>query len=611
MTTRDLWYGTSGSRRPKVVFVGEAWGREEETVSQPFVGQSGRELFRMLLESKVWNHNELLIQALATPSFRDWISLRNEWLELNEILLTNVVAERPQENELWHLFHPNLRNQVQEKLRGLKPGDEVKKGILRLRQQLEESSPALVVAVGNYALWATTECCSASNISMGNGVTTSVPGGITSWRGSMLLSTTLTSKPVRVLPLLHPAAILREWPLRSPTVHDLRTRVPLALRGEWTAPARVFLAPPSFDQALSRLSNWLDRAESGDNVRLACDIETSRGCITCVGWADSTQFGMSIPLVRLTVERGFENYWSYEEELILVRLQRKLLLHPRVCVIGQNFIYDMQYFITWFAVRPRLSFDTMLAQHLLFPGTPKGLDYISSLYCAHHRYWKDDGKEWNLKGSLEQLLVYNCEDLVRTFEAAEVLESQLKSNDLWTQWQEQLELNELALDMMERSIAIDTSHRANLAMELAMTATEYEEWFEKVLPDSHVKLAVQLKSKKVKAWYRSSIQQRMFFSHLGLRLPKNRKTGNESFGKEALTELTIKHPEYTRLFTALKEYRSVGVFHNTFIKAPLERNSRMKCSFNTGGTETFRWSSSENAFGRGTNLQNIPMGSEE
>jgi len=34
----------------------------------------------------------------------------------------------------------------------------------------------------------------------------------------------------------------------------------------------------------------------------------------------------------------------------------------------------------------------------------------------------------------------------------------------------------------------------------------------------------------------------------------------------------------------------------------------MRCSFNIAGTETFRFSSSENAFGTGTNLQNIPSG---
>jgi DNA polymerase I-like protein with 3'-5' exonuclease and polymerase domains len=41
------------------------------------------------------------------------------------------------------------------------------------------------------------------------------------------------------------------------------------------------------------------------------------------------------------------------------------------------------------------------------------------------------------------------------------------------------------------------------------------------------------------------------------------------------------------------------------LKSPLEPGSRMSCSYNVAGTENWRWSSSANAFGRGTNLQNI------
>ena len=37
----------------------------------------------------------------------------------------------------------------------------------------------------------------------------------------------------------------------------------------------------------------------------------------------------------------------------------------------------------------------------------------------------------------------------------------------------------------------------------------------------------------------------------------------------------------------------------------------MRCSYNICGTETFRLNSAENAFGSGTNLQNVPMGGEE
>ena len=41
------------------------------------------------------------------------------------------------------------------------------------------------------------------------------------------------------------------------------------------------------------------------------------------------------------------------------------------------------------------------------------------------------------------------------------------------------------------------------------------------------------------------------------------------------------------------------------LRTPLEPNGRMTCSYNVAGPETGRWSSSKNAYGRGTNLQNV------
>ena len=57
---------------------------------------------------------------------------------------------------------------------------------------------------------------------------------------------------------------------------------------------------------------------------------------------------------------------------------------------------------------------------------------------------------------------------------------------------------------------------------------------------------------------------------------------------------------------AIETYRSLSVFRNTFIMAPLDPDGRMRCSINVAGTETYRFSTSKNAWGRGTNLQNIP-----
>jgi DNA polymerase I-like protein with 3'-5' exonuclease and polymerase domains len=94
-------------------------------------------------------------------------------------------------------------------------------------------------------------------------------------------------------------------------------------------------------------------------------------------------------------------------------------------------------------------------------------------------------------------------------------------------------------------------------------------------------------------------------------MKRSRKTGNETLDAEALERLRKDVPWAGRIWDALELQRSIGVFYNTFIGAELEMDGRMKCSFNTAGTETFRWSSSTNAFWRGTNLQNIPKGEEK
>jgi DNA polymerase I-like protein with 3'-5' exonuclease and polymerase domains len=248
----------------------------------------------------------------------------------------------------------------------------------------------------------------------------------------------------------------------------------------------------------------------------------------------------------------------------------------------------------------------MLAHHLLFPGTPKGLDYLSSLYCRHHWYWKEDHKEWDMRGSIEQLLAYNATDCIRNYEVNTVLRSLIPKMGMEAQWAERRENNALALSMMRRGVRIDREHRALLAFELSAAADDLSRWFSSIVPQSEVAPDAKV------PWFASPTQQRIFFgSDLGLRLPLHRKTGNETFGKEALTILSERHPEFTRLFDMLGEFRSIRTFHNNFIKADLDPDERMRCMFNTAGTETFRWSSSTNAFGAGTNLQNIPKGEED
>jgi len=585
MTEADLFFGTSGPHDAAVVLVGESWGFEEMQQQKPFVGSSGQELDRMLLEAGI------------NPQ---------------SVLKTNVFNAQPEGNEAWRFFQPNSK--TVPLYRGLHPSTFALSELQRLHSLIRTVHPCLVIAAGNYALWATTECCSTSSLSTGNGATVRVPGGITSWRGSMLESNTVEGiNSLRVLPLIHPAAILRAWYQRAVTVHDLRTRVPAALSNMWraTTPAQVF-APPSFSAAIATLSGWLEHLR-GDNLRLSHDIETARGLITCMSFADGPHCGpataLVIPFVKPAAAGRWESYWTSEQEHELLTLSRQILAHPNVRIEGQNYLYDTQYLEAQLAVRPRLDFDTMLAHHLLFPGTPKGLDYLSSLYCRFHWYWKEDLKEWDTHIDFEQNLRYNAEDALRTFECATALRDLIQDNGMEELWEWERKKAALALTMMNRGIAIDRQHRTLLAFELSTALEERNAWLRSIIPQSW--LDGRMKSSK-SYWYSSPIQQRiLFYDILGLKGQTNRSTGNPTVNFEALQTLRSRNPELSRLFDTLIDCRSIHVYHDTFIQAPLEPDGRMKCSFNPAGTKTFRWSSSENAFRRGTNLQNLPIGEEE
>jgi DNA polymerase I-like protein with 3'-5' exonuclease and polymerase domains len=103
----------------------------------------------------------------------------------------------------------------------------------------------------------------------------------------------------------------------------------------------------------------------------------------------------------------------------------------------------------------------------------------------------------------------------------------------------------------------------------------------------------------------------LFYEVLGLKPQRNHKTGQQTVDDTALVKLHELYPQFGIVFELIREMRSCGVFYNTFIRARVDPDKRMRCQFKPDGTETYRWASSKNAFGGGGNLQNIPSGHEE
>lgn len=490
-----------------------------------------------------------------------------------DCLIANVVNKRPPNNNI-ELWMPSTKKEAALIGATWFAGKWCSKEILEGLEQLKElilSMPnlELVITLGNVPLWAMT-----SN------------WGITKWRGSQI-----TRDNLAIVPTYHPAAIMRMWEWRWIAVEDLK-RAKQWLDTGLEVPEYDFTIRPTYTVVLNYLSELLRRCESG-RVPLAVDLETRSRHIACIGLAQSATSAICIPFMTMTGP-----YWSETEEIEIVWQLYRILTHPNCEVIGQNYIYDRQYIARRWGFRSRMGHDTMVKHHLCFPGVPKGLDFLSSLYCKFHLYWKDESKDWDPKLGEEQLWIYNCKDAVTTFEANAKLDETIAAFGLKEQLAFQMSTAEIAFDMMLRGINVNLDYKMDLHSKLQGMLNEQ-------LAFIHKCTGVELEP--------SSPKQVQSFAYKVLGLPpiykhdKKKQTSRLTADKEAIEEwLSICDPLFRPLLQAIMDYRSLQVYNSTFALARLDDDGRFRCSINIAGTETFRWSTSEDAFGYGTNMQNIP-----
>jgi DNA polymerase I-like protein with 3'-5' exonuclease and polymerase domains/uracil-DNA glycosylase len=542
------------------MIVGEAPGDQEEREGMPFVGASGNELNRMLQEAGI----------LRSTCF-----------------VTNVVRRRPPGNDVGVFFAQRKSDITLQhiQLSGKYCLPVVLEGIELLKREIEMCQPDVIIALGNVALWALT----------GN-------WGITSWRGSQLACTlplALDYQP-KVIPTYHPALVLRQWAWRQTAVHDLRRAKGHIGQKVYNPRHYDFVIRPDYSTTIGILDGLLAELDKG-SFELTGDVETRAGHIDCFGLAWNKSSAICIPFMTMTGDpRG---YWPLEEETAIVWRLYQINKHPNFGGwTGQNFLYDAQYIYRHWWFLPKVKHDTMLSHHSMFSNSQKSLDYLASMYCEDYVYWKEDLKEADKHLSDDQRWEYNCKDCCYTYE---VLEGELNAikalTPSWPKLHEvhafQQHLFNPVLKTMNRGIRSDQKRRGEFAIVLQDEIAKREQFFIDTLDQP-----VNPKSPKQ--------MQELFYGTFGQKPIFNRKTGSITCDDEALTKIAGREPLLRPLIRRILEHRSLGVFLSTFVSAPLDSDGRIRCSFNIAGTETYRFSSSKNAFGSGLNLQNIPPGGE-
>lgn len=551
-----------GPLSASVFAVGEAPGAQEEIKGIPFVGSSGDETDRMFAEAGFLNRDFL---KMPRDIGADLLRTQRD----TTIFLTNVCKYRPPENKIDFFFLDSKRT---------KPNELILEGIRELKAEIAQVRPRLILALGSTPLWALMGCT-----------------GITKWRGSMLHYEQDGFRCL-LMPTYHPAAILREWSWRPIAIHDLRRAKEALDRGSWPERNVKYFIRPSFTDVMDCLGTLKRIADEQDHpLTIASDIETKAGYFTCHGIAWSEREAICIPAFTREQPAG---YFTLDQDVAIWERERELLTHPNIEVVGQNYLYDAQYFARRRGYLPRLRHDTIAMQQTAWPGLPRGLDFLSSMYCSEHVYWKEDGKEDNPRIPQETRWAYNCTDTTRTYEVRFVLERVLRKLGLWDLYEFQISLFPHVLEMMLRGLRVDEMLREKIGIELFNAIQGRQNRLNSILGyDFNPRSTPQMHN--------------LFYAQLRCSVIKNRKTKRPTCDEDALMIFSAKEPLLKPITDLIIDIRGLGAMNNNVIKARRDADGRMRSMFDPYKAETLRWTSSKDAWDGGTNLQNWTKGDED
>lgn len=495
----------------KVVFCGEAPGKDECEQGLGFVGPAGR-----VLDKIIWASG----------------------LSRSEIAVTNVVKRPPDGGYDSEHFQSTFYETIREgRRKSVHPTPELLEWYEVLKRELEQANPRVVVACGNEAMVA------LCNIR-----------GITKHRGSVLPSTLV--KGLKVIPILHPSAILRgaQWQelyISSELVS--RKVVPLiGLEKFHYQGWEEHLAPT--------VEEWSEFIQHVDGP-FALDIETRAGSIACVG-IDYCSAGLDRAIcVPLQTTRG-PYFTEPEQEWEFWRgLQWLCQRYP---LVGHNVFYDLDWLLDY-GMQPSEVHDTMLLWHRYYPELPKSLAFVN-MWFNDIPYYKDDGKTWGHAKPDQQLWQYNLKDCVATHRAWRAMYALGRTPQFKRQWQTYLEYTRVCMPLAfeMQTLGMEASHEGVDVARAVLTA-ELDKVRGKLEILSGGELAVRKGNKKI------TDQQAVKYLYTTLKLPakRNRKTKQLSADEDSLVELLIKYPKL-EVLKALNAERKIGKALNSYLEVRWE-----------------------------------------
>lgn len=521
--TKRLVY-PDGPLDAKIAFIGEAPGNEEERKGQGFIGQSGQLLWKL---------------AASVGIMR------------SDCYVTNVIKERPKGNDVSEFITFRGTQAIQTKLYNEYEQD--------LYDELNKTKCNLYVAVGGVALWAL--CRQVA---------------ITKRRGSILLGV----GGRKVIPIIHPAAALRQYTLLNTIGLDMKRIAEECEFPEVRLPIRNIKIRPSYLDSLAFLQKCKESAV------VAFDIEVMREEVSCISFAVSSYDVISIPF-----QAGGNDYFTPDQEINIWKKIADIIEDPNIVKVGQNIVFDTTFLFRKYGIHPQgILEDTMIAQAIMYPDYPKGLDFITSMHTKEP-YYKDEGKKhFKIGGPEDDFWVYNAKDSAVCIEALPRIKADLEMINNLPAYEMQCKLVKPLIYMQERGIKTDHN---GLKVESENVTKRIDELTNKLR---------EIVGYEINPGSPKQIQD-YFYKVKGEKPYLSRATGKPTADKNAIKRLSRKGYEEARI---IQEITTLSYMRSHFLDVNLDTDKRLRCSFNPVGTESGRLSSSETIFDTGTNMQNLP-----
>lgn len=287
--------------------------------------------------------------------------------------------------------------------------------------------------------------------------------------------------------------------------------------------------------------------------------------------------------------------------------------------IYHNGLFDvsiLRYFHNVEAPAP--FFDTMIAQHVLEPEMPKGLDFLCSTLTWRPCYWAgikfdEESKSWSDKKGMNELYAYNALDCLVTYESFVTMKEELKSHPSLDIFNYEMDMHEAIFHITSVGFEVDEERRTLLLSTLKeKKEKDYAFLFAFAQEQFLVSSPVQVK--------------KFLYETLALPVKRDRK-GSVTSGEGALVELIgtckmekdkVKTAESKQKWdiriACLKLILNIREFDkliSSYVGVPYSNDKRLRGRLKIAGTESGRLAGGTWYDDTGLNTQTLPRTSIE